>query len=304
MGKKKPFINKNAEGTYSYRLVHRSQKDPLAADSESSPFVLQQYEKKDGGERRDAPEQSPDAHPSGKPRAGGGDTALSRKEEQLKYGVFFDDEYDYMQHLRPSGAPDAAVAYADEKELARLLKNPDRERVTEPSQGLALPPELFASTQEEEVGLLNRAAPVTGLRLDMDPDIVGQALLLGPAFLLTSVALIPRLARPIGRSQPLTYLRFAAVCPLTASADIQVAAMDEDFNFEDVGNMLDDDFLTQAQVSEGESDGELTPREEEIVSAAGRRYPAYKALNPLCRRGDVARRRTLPGFHFSVHMDV
>lgn len=47
MGKKKPFIKKNAEGTYSYRLVHRSQKDPLAADEAASPFVLQQYEKKD-----------------------------------------------------------------------------------------------------------------------------------------------------------------------------------------------------------------------------------------------------------------
>jgi len=98
--------------------------------------------------------------------------ALVRKQEQLKYGVYYDDEYDYLQHLRPSGGPDAAVAYADEKELARLRKNPDRETLTKRPQGLDLPPELFASAREEDVGLLNRAAPVTGLRLDMDPDIV------------------------------------------------------------------------------------------------------------------------------------
>ncbi|MED6295396.1 Protein ltv1, partial [Characodon lateralis] len=35
-----------------------------------------------------------------------------------------------------------------------------------------LPSSVFASEFEEDVGLLNKAAPVSGPRLDMDPDIV------------------------------------------------------------------------------------------------------------------------------------
>ena len=43
MGKKgKQFVDKKAPGTYSFRLVHRSQRDPLIADEESSKMVLLQ----------------------------------------------------------------------------------------------------------------------------------------------------------------------------------------------------------------------------------------------------------------------
>lgn len=40
MGKKK-FIDKKAPGTHSFALVHRSQRDPLAADPEAPQLVLQ-----------------------------------------------------------------------------------------------------------------------------------------------------------------------------------------------------------------------------------------------------------------------
>lgn len=30
------------------------------------------------------------------------DTFATRKEEQMKYGIYFDDKYDYLQHLRDS----------------------------------------------------------------------------------------------------------------------------------------------------------------------------------------------------------
>ncbi len=42
--KSKPFIDKKAPGTYNFRLVHRSQRDPLIADEESSKRVLLQVD--------------------------------------------------------------------------------------------------------------------------------------------------------------------------------------------------------------------------------------------------------------------
>ena len=44
--KKKQFIDKKT--AHSYRLVHRSQKDPLQADEESSAFVLQPFQQPTG----------------------------------------------------------------------------------------------------------------------------------------------------------------------------------------------------------------------------------------------------------------
>ena len=51
--------------------MHRSQKDPLAADSDAPQHVLQQI-----------PE------------------VVKRKEEERTHGVFYDDEYDYLQHMK------------------------------------------------------------------------------------------------------------------------------------------------------------------------------------------------------------
>lgn len=64
------------------------------------------------------------------------------------------------------------------------------------STGIKLPSSVFASEFEEDVGLLNKAAPISGPRLDFDPDIV--------------------------------------------------AALDDDFDFDDPENMLEDDFILQA----------------------------------------------------------
>jgi hypothetical protein len=57
MGKKKQFVNKNATGTHTFQVVHRSQRDPRLADGGSSSFVLQpvvplnvQRREQDGGE--------------------------------------------------------------------------------------------------------------------------------------------------------------------------------------------------------------------------------------------------------------
>ncbi|XP_042556880.1 protein LTV1 homolog [Dipodomys spectabilis] len=168
--KKKPFIEKKK--AVSFHLVHRSQRDPLAADESAPQRVLLPTQKVNEEERR---------------------------AEQRKYGVFFDDDYDYLQHLKePSGPseliPSAFGTYSsrDEKEETLVI----------PSTGIKLPSSVFASEFEEDVGLLNKAAPVSGPRLDLDPDII--------------------------------------------------AALDDDFDFDDPDNLLEDDFILQANKPTGE----------------------------------------------------
>ncbi|XP_066461563.1 protein LTV1 homolog [Eleutherodactylus coqui] len=167
--KKKPFIEKKAAVTF--HLVHRSQRDPLAADETAPQRVLLPTEKV---ERE------------------------KRKEEQRKFGVFFDDDYNYLQHLKETG-PAELVPSETQRTQRRIIVTEDGkveeevEYIQDPS--INLPSSVFASEFEEDIGLLNKAAP-QGLRLDLDPDIV--------------------------------------------------AALDEDFDFDNPENQLDDDFVLQA----------------------------------------------------------
>ncbi|XP_023715960.1 protein LTV1 homolog, partial [Cryptotermes secundus] len=108
--------------------------------------------------------------------------AAKRKEEQKKYGIYFDDDYDYLQHLH-----DVSCTTVDWEPVEQLSSR---------TTNLKLPSSVFASKVEEDIGLLNRAAPHSGPHLDLDPDIV--------------------------------------------------AAMDEDFDFEDPGNELEDNFIELA----------------------------------------------------------
>ncbi|XP_075993030.1 protein LTV1 homolog [Genypterus blacodes] len=169
--KKKSFIEKKKAVTF--HLVHRSQRDPLAADEKAPQHVLLPATKVE---------------------------AEKRREQQRDFGVFFDDDYNYLQHLKePSGLPELV---ADGPSLAHhpphLCEEEDEDegKDTVPAASINLPSSVFASEFEEEVGLLNKAAPISGPRLDMDPDIV--------------------------------------------------AALDEDFDYEDPDNMLEDDFIVMA----------------------------------------------------------
>ncbi|XP_067296911.1 protein LTV1 homolog [Pseudorasbora parva] len=188
--KKKSFINK--KNALSFHLVHRSQKDPLAADETAPQHVLLPTAKVEVEKRR---------------------------EEQRKFGVFFDDDYDYLQHLREAPHPAELVS------APRVHRDPrpkpaeedmEEEEVNVPASSINLPSSVFASEFEEEVGLLNKAAPVSGPRLDMDPDIV--------------------------------------------------AALDEDFDFDDPENMLEDDFIIKANDvmgDTGDDDDEWEDTDEE-----------------------------------------
>ncbi|XP_004452092.1 protein LTV1 homolog [Dasypus novemcinctus] len=172
--KKKPFIEKKK--AVSFHLVHRSQRDPLAADETAPQRVLVPTQKVNDEERR---------------------------AEQRKYGVFFDDDYDYLQHLREPSGPSELVPTSSSS--VHSERDEGEDALIIPSTGIKLPSSVFASEFEEDVGLLNKAAPVSGPRLDFDPDIV--------------------------------------------------AALDDDFDFDDPDNLLEDDFILQANKPTGEEEG-------------------------------------------------
>ncbi|XP_067928923.1 protein LTV1 homolog [Watersipora subatra] len=131
--RKKKFIDK--KNAITYHLIHRSQKDPLQADADAPQRVLVTSDEL---------------------------SAAKRKEELATHGIYYDDDYDYTQHLK------------DVKDLNMV--EPDRDielfRVGTTASKPLLPPEVLPSEKEEKIGLLELAAPVSGPRLDWDPDIV------------------------------------------------------------------------------------------------------------------------------------
>ncbi|XP_038873654.1 protein LTV1 homolog isoform X2 [Salvelinus namaycush] len=205
--RKKAFIDKKKAVTF--HLVHRSQRDPLAADEKAPQHVLLPAPKVE---------------------------VEKRQEEQREFGVFFDDDYNYLQHLRKTVRP---VEWASSGKSQRGKRTHDlqdgddddddeeeeeEEEKATPTVSFNLPSSVFASEFEEEVGMLNKAAPISGPRLDMDPDIV--------------------------------------------------AALDEDFDFDDPDNMLDDDFILKANdvngaVGVGDDDEEWEDTEEEESDSEG-----------------------------------
>lgn len=166
--KKKQFIDK--KNAVTFHLVHRSQRDPLQASEEASKHVLLPATTK---------------------------KELEKKEELQKFGVFYEDEYDYMQHLR-----EAKEVFELEQVGEGRVSSKQEEQVIR----IQLPSTVFASDVETGVGLLNQAAPNRGPKLDWDPDIV--------------------------------------------------AALDDDFRFDDPDNQLDDDFMQTANAGENKKEGD------------------------------------------------
>jgi len=181
-GKTKKFIDK--KNSVTFHLVHRSQKDPLVADETAPQRVL-------------VPAADTQAAKTEKKSS---DNNEKRKEEQQKYGIYFDDDYDYLQHLRDVNTLSVEWERVENTDNSKCDKNIPR---------INLPSSVFASNVEEKVGMLNKAAPVSGPRLDFDPDVV--------------------------------------------------AAMDDDFDFDDPENQLEDNFIELANA--GNSDSEASDRE-------------------------------------------
>ncbi|EDO32402.1 predicted protein [Nematostella vectensis] len=146
--KKKPFIDKKT--AHSFQVVHRSQKDPLQADEDSSKRVLVPIDSV-AQACADQVEKS--------------ETSISKVEQQLEYGIHFEDEYDYMQHLKTR--TDCTL-----EPLPSNVTVIENKNVTKEFGNVKLPSEVFASGYEQEEGLLNLAAPAPGPHPEWDPDIV------------------------------------------------------------------------------------------------------------------------------------
>ncbi|XP_063369649.1 protein LTV1 homolog [Cydia amplana] len=187
---KKKFIDRKKAVTFN--LVHRSQRDPLAADESAPQRVLVPVNAAVPPRKEKDPELTPE----------------QRREEQRKYGVYFDDDYNYLQHLKDTREVTLLLQpKATHKRKEKSQPSADEEEPVIPVvDKLNLPSSVFASAVEEDVGLLNKAA-TQGLCLDLDPEVV--------------------------------------------------AALDEDFDFEDPENELEDNFIELAMADGGDgSDGE------------------------------------------------
>lgn len=212
---KRRFIDK--KNAVTFHLVHRSQQDPLIADETAPQHVLlesnQQQQQTQTQKKNEVSYRT--VHISNHHGVCMKLLCLisiqtpeeleKRKIEQRKYGIFFDDEYDYLQHLRTS----------EEHNMVHWeyipptnVKNKSTDENGEPSSkskklsvGFTLPSSVFASEFEEEEGLLRKAAPHLGPRPDLEPEVV--------------------------------------------------AALDDDFDFENPDNELEDNFMELAMGGEG-----------------------------------------------------
>jgi protein LTV1 len=193
MGKKKKFDKKSS---ITFKLVHRSQRDPLIADERAPQHVLvpvNHYKTRDNNDCKTRVNNNNDIQL----------TKDQRIEEQKKYGIYFDDDYNYLQHLRDVNPLTEWQPIYDEKDDQKDGQN----SVKTKSNQIQFPSSLFASNVEEKEGLLNKGVLPIGPQLDWDPDLV--------------------------------------------------AAMDEDFDFNDPNNQIDDNFILQAEdVEDDDEDNE------------------------------------------------
>ena len=122
-------------------MVHRSQKDPLQADEESAQRVFVSIDTNPTQSEVHSPTESKQ------------EATATQKSAQNDYGIFFDDDYDYMQHLRSRTGRDYVPATGELIEKEKQKK----------SVKIHLPEDVLPSEREEDVGLLNKAAPIVGM---------------------------------------------------------------------------------------------------------------------------------------------
>ncbi len=176
MGKKK-FIEKG-EGVKFY-LVHRSQRDPLYLDETLGEHVLVPADPEDEQSTK-LIESLQGLKLGPKSKKDREEARMKRIEEQHKYGIYYDDDYNYLQHLRETNHDEdgddsklekselikvGSVLIKDEEDNYDLTSEPDKSK-------LVLPSSVFASKFEEDVGYFNQAAPDSDPKIGWDPDIV------------------------------------------------------------------------------------------------------------------------------------
>ena len=145
MGKKGKNQSKNS---ITFRLVGRSQQDPLINYDDAPQSVLVEQQKK----------------------------SKNRREEQRKYGIYYDDEYDYLQHLKGVEEVEEGYYFEEFDPKGTRIKDIKLKNEIESEKGnenvIKLPSSVFASQYQESVGMLNKGVLPTGPRTDWDQDIV------------------------------------------------------------------------------------------------------------------------------------
>ncbi|KAF9803412.1 hypothetical protein SFRURICE_007258 [Spodoptera frugiperda] len=156
---KKKFIDRKKAVTFN--LVHRSQRDPLAADETAPQRVLVPVSANIPQKKEKDPELTPE----------------QRREEQIKYGIYFDDDYNYLQHLKDSREVTLVVQPRPVHKRKEKPTEANEDEVPVPvTEALTLPSSVFASEVEEDVGLLNKAAPQGSGDEEYDDDEEGDSM--------------------------------------------------------------------------------------------------------------------------------
>ncbi|ORX78703.1 hypothetical protein K493DRAFT_308662 [Basidiobolus meristosporus CBS 931.73] len=175
MGKKQFIDRKNAR---HFEVVHRSQRDPLAGDGDSSSRVLREVVPLNVAKKENKEERRLEAQEGNK------EDLEERIGQAALYGIYYDDsKYDYTQHLRPIGEnPDAVFVAAPKKQektrhtgiqfvdddVASVSSRRER-KVT-----FDLPQDALPSEYELSTGVMNQSAlpeDLQGLQPDMDPEL-------------------------------------------------------------------------------------------------------------------------------------
>ena len=154
MGRKKPFIKKG-EGV-KFFLVHRSQKDPLYLAEDLGEHVLMPADPEQAMQSGLA--STLNAHQGGAiaRKKVGQEEQEKRLNEQMKYGIYYEDDYDYLQHLKEVNLNDDGEEAEEEvmKVGSVLIKTDafgEEKKQTDKTNKLVLPSTVFASKFEEDV---------------------------------------------------------------------------------------------------------------------------------------------------------
>lgn len=161
---KKQFIDKNKASHFT--IVHRSQHDPLVADGEASKHVLlptlSSNQKKNLRKKGLALDDG----------LQGEELEIALKEDlqdnaakAAQFGLFFGDDYDYCQHLKPMGQSSDAVFIA----VPQVAKAQEKAKK---SVSFQLPEEALPSKFEFKIGIMNQPAIPDEYDMFMDPDVI------------------------------------------------------------------------------------------------------------------------------------
>ena len=203
MGKSKPFIDRKS--AKHFHLVHRSLRDPLSYEVESSERVLQEFVPHNlrdkvqiavGGEP--VSDSEDEIRPKNKAEISRVSPVEAEKKQETenedlgvaaRYGIFFDDqnEYNYMQHLKEVGRSPSAVLLEAPTSKSKPSKKLDKDAFLKDEETpapelidagkkksvrFALPEDVMASKQEITQDQMYAMVDGDQQQLILDPDVI------------------------------------------------------------------------------------------------------------------------------------